>query len=78
MSQHQVFQEPGHSLYRHMLILSNAIALIEAVDQLSATKIKRTFQGNSLLSPLLMVNGFNSFHITLCTERRKYKDENFN
>ena len=59
------------------LIKRHCKALIEGMDQLSAAEIKRTFQRNSLLSPLLKCYGFNSIRIKLLTEINKYNDENF-
>ena len=65
-------------LTRVDLIKRHSKTLIKGVDQLSATEIKRTFPGNSLLSPLLKVYGFKSIRIKFRTEINKYKDENFN
>ena len=82
-----IFQESTSSVSRtrtkflsaHVdLIKHHCKALTKGVDQLSATEVKRTFRGNSLLSPLLKVYGFNSIRIQLRTEINKYKDENFN
>ena len=60
------------------LIKRHHMALIEGVDQLSAAEIKKTFERNSLLSPLIKVYGFNSIRIKRGTERKEYKDEDFN
>ena len=78
-NRHQVFQETEQSLSTHFdLIKRHCKAVIEGVDQLLAAEAKRTFHGNSLLSPLLKVDGFNSIRIKLRTERNKYSEENFN
>ena len=58
------------------LIKRHCKVLIKGVDHLS--EIKRTFQDNFLMSPLLKVFRFNSIRKNLCTEISKYQDKNFN